>query len=438
VASPNGTRIHSLRASPGELRFAFDLAGHSYDLWIRASVPVEPAADAAVALTLTAAMTEPGPLRVEAPVDELLLRRLPEIQALLLSWQKAGEWPSIAPVRHEVEVVCPTVPAPPRGSDRDVAAFFSAGVDSWATVLRHPDITHLIYMKGFDVPLGDVHEAHHARMRDAVARSAQRFGKSVIWVEINARDLYEPMLAGPVYGGSFRAAVARVLAPRFARIYNAAGIHYDRLFPNSGHPMLDHLWGTGGLEYLHDGADLRRVDKMALVAGEEAVHAVLRVCWKDPHSERNCGRCEKCLRTMVALEVLGALDRFETFPELDLEAVAAVRPAFGPEIAYWHENLELAAERGASRELIGAIEECLASVAAPESAAAGLYDRVAADEYRRVRIALEQAEERIDELSELVAWQEARLRDIEGSASWRWTGPLRRIKGLRRPSRTPG
>jgi hypothetical protein len=108
-------------------------------------------------------------------------------------------------------------------------------------------------------------------------------------------------------------------------------------------------------------------------------------------------------------------------------------------VAYWQENLDLAREQQAGPELVAAIEACLAGVAPPEADAGGPLDMVAADEYRRLRIAHERAEARVDELSRLAAWQEARLRDMSESLSWRLTAVLRRARsGLRRSAARSG
>ena len=40
----------------------------------------------------------------------------------------------------------------------------------------------------------------------------------------------------------------------------------------------------------------------------------LRVCWKNYGRRDNCCRCEKCLRTMLMLDLLGKLGPFEAFP----------------------------------------------------------------------------------------------------------------------------
>ena len=45
----------------------------------------------------------------------------------------------------------------------------------------------------------------------------------------------------------------------------------------------------------------------------------LRVC-TDIIPEYNCGKCEKCLRTMIALEIVGALGSCSTLPQaIDLD-----------------------------------------------------------------------------------------------------------------------
>jgi hypothetical protein len=51
----------------------------------------------------------------------------------------------------------------------------------------------------------------------------------------------------------------------------------------------------------------------------------LRVCWRNPGGAYNCGRCPKCVSTMVALRMAGLLERAPTFPStLDLARVAAL------------------------------------------------------------------------------------------------------------------
>ena len=48
----------------------------------------------------------------------------------------------------------------------------------------------------------------------------------------------------------------------------------------------------------------------------------LRVCWDMPEDRLNCGKCEKCLRTMIGLSIEGASALCPVLPELKPEAVA--------------------------------------------------------------------------------------------------------------------
>jgi hypothetical protein len=356
-----GVTVHSLRSSPHELRFTAELGDEAHEIFVRSSLPDPPGADVAVVLTLLPAMVRGGSLQVEAPVDETLVRRIPEIQAVLRAFKLAGDWTPAEPLGNPVELICPVASPPVRRADRRIATFFSAGLDSFAALLRNPEITDLIYIAGMDAPVGEGFEDHHARARGAVSRIAEQVDKPLITLETNARDLYGG-LVGPLFGGEILAAGARAVAAEISRLYVASSQCYRWLLENSSHPMLDPLWGRGALEVIHEGAELSRAEKLEAIAGNELVRATLRVCWEGTGSHYNCCRCEKCLRTMVALEALGVLDEFETFPEpLDLELVATTPPVVRHELAYWIENLELAVRRDASAELVRAVEACIAA-----------------------------------------------------------------------------
>jgi hypothetical protein len=51
----------------------------------------------------------------------------------------------------------------------------------------------------------------------------------------------------------------------------------------------------------------------------------LRVCWDEYGENYNCGRCPKCLRTMMSLYLTGTLDRSGTFEHtLDLDRIREI------------------------------------------------------------------------------------------------------------------
>src|SRR5262249_59102310 len=86
----------------------------------------------------------------------------------------------------------------------------------------------------------------------------------------------------------------------------------------------------------------------------------LRVCWENPDGAYNCGRCEKCLRTMINLLIAGALDRCPTFPlPLDPVRVADLDITACNTRLFMIENIEGLQRIGGPPELLRAMREAL-------------------------------------------------------------------------------
>ena len=267
------------------------------------------------ALPMAYALGEP--LRVRATVDADLLRN---VYCLLDVW---GAWnPNRDRIRIEVDNVSHPDPIP----TARVGMFFSGGLDSFYTLLRHhhcapetrENIEELLLLWGFDVP-PDVDEPFHAITRSA-EQVAREVGKTLTVIRTNLR-LALPVEAswthlahGPVMAGA-----ALVLGKRYKRLLIASSIAYRRLGQWGTHPATDPYYGTSLTAFLNDGA-VDRFQKTPLVAASDLAMKHLRVCTRPPF-EGNCGRCPKCLRTMISLELLGSLDRCATLPPLDLRKV---------------------------------------------------------------------------------------------------------------------
>ena len=68
---------------------------------------------------------------------------------------------------------------------------------------------------------------------------------------------------------------------------------------------------TERIELIVDGCQRRRVDKIADMTDWDIARKYLNVCLVQKGADTsNCGRCSKCLRTMLALEILGKLEDF--------------------------------------------------------------------------------------------------------------------------------
>jgi hypothetical protein len=102
---------------------------------------------------------------------------------------------------------------------------------------------------------------------------------------------------------------------------------------------------------VHDRPDVTRVEKMRFLARHPVALERLKVCINQS-ADRNCGRCGKCVRTMIGFEVAGALDRTHAFDEpLRLWRVLRLRAWFELERALHHELLDEVRRAGGRRRL---------------------------------------------------------------------------------------
>jgi hypothetical protein len=121
------------------------------------------------------------------------------------------------------------------------------------------------------------------------------------------------------------------------------------LFPWGSHPLLDPCYSSSSVEVRHEGVGFRRLESVRVLRERPDLLQFLIVCSEMPIDERqaNCGRCEKCLRTMLELEIAGLRESAISFPprEIFLENLDALSPAFW-NLPFWRELVEPLRERG--------------------------------------------------------------------------------------------
>jgi len=344
------------------IRARIELGGRDFTLYytFEGEVP-EARADALLSATLLAAMASGSPVESEAGVSSRLLDQVPSIEEIYAAW---------VPRLRPVPVTADRVPsAGPRGGRG--ASFFTAGLDSYYTLLSHDaEIDAIIFVHGFASPVqGPARE----RTSKTLQRVARDLGKRLVEVETNLAALFDEWLGpGPNYvavpphrlsnfelaHGAALASVAHLLPDSIGRVYIAAGHNYDRFYAWGSHPSLDPKWSSDRVEFRHDGAGATRVEKARLVGRHRLALETLRVCPGATDTGSNCGRCEKCIRTMVNLRIAGALQPCAAFAEpLDLRRVALIRtPAFKP---FLRQNLVEARDLGTDPELVAALQRAV-------------------------------------------------------------------------------
>lgn len=180
------------------------------------------------------------------------------------------------------------------------ATFFTAGVDSFYTLLRGQDqITTLVYVIGFDIGLEDTGRLNKAREWIHEVAKSRRLKIIEVATNLKAHPFFRTLRWGDHTHGAALAAVGHTLDGHLSELRIASTDASGR--PRGSNPELDHLWSSGRLGVKYDSPGVSRLDKIRCIVGEPLIRRYLRVCWENRDEELNCGRCEKCVRTQAQL-----------------------------------------------------------------------------------------------------------------------------------------
>lgn len=253
-----------------------------------------------------------------------------------------------------------------KGDPKSVGLFFSGGVDSFYTYLENKkkikNISHFILVKGYDIDLWN--QKLWDETLKTINEVASKEGIKVVCVESNLLRLIEPIMSwGYSFIGGF-GAIALLLRGGFKEVYRAAS--YKQI-ANQTSLMLDMIIDeyikTETTALCLDGTEATRLEKVKKISDDELVLEHLRVCYLNKNGVYNCGECDKCLRTMIALKIVNKLDRAKTFPnEINMNSLR--KPFIENEYtAIFHqENLDELEKLNLDPELQEAIKSGLENV----------------------------------------------------------------------------
>ena len=320
-------------------------------VWLRSEdVKLIPAPEASVAATLLPAMRAGNNIALEKPLDREFTSNLPAIQDIYGAWYSDTE---------RIAIEAPVQSLQASSSSSRTATFFSGGVDSFYTLVKNiEEIDALVYVHGFDVALDDT--TLRQQVSNMLREVGEHFGKDVIELETNLRDFSNKRAGWGVYHGAALATVAHTLSQSFDSFFIPSTHTYADLFPWGSHPLLDPLWSSSSLQFTHDGCEATRVQKCEKIADHPVALKRLRVCWRNPNSVYNCGRCEKCMRTMVNLAAVGALDNCSVFDApLDLSRLSGLYIQDKNTRSFVEENLSVLRRDGRHPEIVEALNSAL-------------------------------------------------------------------------------
>ncbi|PHS71466.1 MAG: hypothetical protein COB23_00350 [Methylophaga sp.] len=257
-------------------------------------LPEDSDCDSYLLALLMDAMYENRKIIVKGSVSQILLSNLVEYQS---AWHK---W--LPDVYHIVDIGVESI----RDNDGPVPGAicaFSGGVDATFSVWRHSQkrnsyrsqtINLCAFVHGFDIPLSD--EMAFESANNIAIETLRDIDISLIPVKTNYREI-----SNVNWEHSHGCALVATLS-HFKHVAGTCIVGssdpYDKLDVAWGSsPITDHLLGSDGFRVMHDGSSHYRVEKVKEILDWKVGAHNLRVCWQGELKDRNCGKCEKCLRT---------------------------------------------------------------------------------------------------------------------------------------------
>jgi hypothetical protein len=194
---------------------------------------------------------------------------------------------------------------PSSGAPAGVGLCFSAGLDAFHTLLRSGrKIDYLVFAHGYDIPIDD--ERRFAAAEASIRAVAAEVGARPVVVRTNLRG-HRPLKGagwGRTHGGAL-AALGHACSGELGELLISSAYTRESGYDWGSTWDTDPGWSSSRLKVTHYGDAFTRDAKMRAVVREPLVREHIRVCWENRAETGNCGECEKCVRTMVHVSLLG-------------------------------------------------------------------------------------------------------------------------------------
>ncbi len=198
---------------------------------------------------------------------------------------------------------------------------FSGGADSICTFVRHRNEKPVLaVVNGADIDL--INRRAWQTVVDTSNEFAQQTGSQLRTIQSNLRAILDEEMivvyykkriqvswwGGVMHGLAFLGLCAPLtFVEETGKLYIASSYTAEFPEPWGSHPEIDNNVKWAGTTVVHDGYELSRQEKMFVIADyikETNRKFVIRSCWEQKTSA-NCSICEKCIRTILGLEMTG-------------------------------------------------------------------------------------------------------------------------------------
>ncbi|MEZ5756873.1 MAG: hypothetical protein R3D86_01480 [Emcibacteraceae bacterium] len=261
-----------------------------------------------LAALLPMAATINEDLEISLPVDQRLLDGANDIMRFWHSWDKGT---------FIVKLKADNIAKAGDKNSKEAASFFSSGVDAFYTAYNKPRSSNKILIHGFDLSVSK--EAEFEAHLNRISGVVEKLGEELVFVKTNIRQTrWKQTRWQAISHGAALASIALLFEKHFSEIFIPSSMgDYSDLYCWGSHPLTDPLFSTSTTNIITDGDGLSRLDKIKFLAGYDYALRHLHVCIRGKdgtgQDEVNCSHCEKCYRTMIALELAGCLEKCDLF-----------------------------------------------------------------------------------------------------------------------------
>lgn len=310
--------------------FIIEIDGNKKELWYETdaeweSYIIKDRCDGAIVSLIYYAMRFDYNIKLECPISEDLYYQLqyhliPQLHSADNRFAKIKIFHD--KLLHPVESNC-----------NAVGMGMSMGVDSFATLyeynhsemseLKDYNITHFTYHKvgahhGNDPAINRLHSLQSLFERDLekVTNYCKKYNYPLIVVDSNLDEFLKDSFADLPFWASYsfrNTGVILLLQGLFSKFYISSGFNLDEFHVGTVwdigrcDPFLLPLLSTSRTKLYRSNQDWTRIKKIEFISNFPESYDYLTVCMVD---SVNCGVCFKCKPTILALDVLGSLDKY--------------------------------------------------------------------------------------------------------------------------------
>ena len=206
----------------------------------------------------------------------------------------------------------------------------SCGVDSFHAVLKHlnspypnQNLTHITVYN-----IGSINDCYGKenipRVKEKIFARTEKFVAELNLPLIKLESNFQDTIPQNHYlSHTYMDSLAIYSLQKLWRVYYYAGTYSFEQFslnknldidPAHFELLLLNCFSTSALKIIPEGSEGDRTDKIKFIADFPIVQKNLHVC---THKEINCGVCEKCLRTLLAIDSLNLLEKFREVFDID-------------------------------------------------------------------------------------------------------------------------